>query len=134
MTSILYLLSFSSSKAVFFGALPKEKNASPGRISDALSIISFPSIFIEQGPIPNTSNSCNPFMSGVYSQENLTLILGLSSLLIISLAKPSKTQNLFPLSFSTLISLDSTISSSKYSTLKPAGSENKDSFNLGRYL
>ena len=73
-------------------------------------------------------------MLGVYSQENLTLILGLSSLLIISLAKPSKTQNLFPLSFSTLISLDSTISSSKYSTLKPAGSENKDSLSLGRYL
>ena len=86
------------------------------------------------GPMPKTSNSCAPSTSALYSQENLTLILGRSSLLIISFANPSKTQNLFPLRNSVFKSLDSFISLSKYSTLNPSESENKDSLNFGRYL
>ena len=60
MISIKYFLFFSNVCLDFLGSLPKEKKASPGIMSFALSIICSPSIFIKHGPIPNTSNSWIP--------------------------------------------------------------------------
>ena len=132
--SILYVWFSWKLTTPFLEAEPKVKKASPGSILFQLSISSNPSIFNLHWPIPKISNSWSPVIFGVYSQENLVEILRPSSCIITSLAKPSNTQNLSPISLSLRIKFLSKFSPSKYSTKNPLLSLIKLSSILGKYL
>ena len=84
--------------------------------------------------MPNISNSCSPEISGVYAHENLTEISGLSDFAMISLAKPSNTQNLLPTRYSCMTKFSSKLEPSKYSTKKPSLLSINFSSTFGRYL